>query len=82
MKTKYKIDGVWYEWYGGFGAVLISQEYRDVRVGDVRIIKSTPMYAYIVRKNIFGCRHISWSIYKTNDTVRIGDIEAFKRKLV
>lgn len=53
------INGVEYEWGGGFGSVLVSIE-RGAKVGMTRVIGNTLLHAYSVRKRWFGWRQVNW----------------------
>lgn len=76
-----KIDGVEYEWGGGFGAIIKSWE-RGIKLGDMRMIGNVPFYCYMFglkRRGVFGPPEVCWSIpspYLTTEWIR-----SFKRAL-
>lgn len=43
MEIRLNIDGRWYEWVGGFGAIIVSRE-KGVKRGDVRVIGGELFY--------------------------------------
>lgn len=57
-KLKATIDGREYQWSGGFGAVLTSQE-RGIKPGDVRMIGDVVFSAYQVSRSGW-LREVSW----------------------
>ena len=67
-----KLDGRYYEWSGGFGAILISQERRVIQ-GQVRVIQDILFYAY----NVCG-KTVWWSVIDS-DAEKIREI---KKKLL
>ncbi len=76
------LNGVEYEWSGGFGAILKSRE-RGVKVGDLRMIGEVPFYAYRVDSAgdswFWEKPEIMWTI--PNDFLTPEWIRAFKAAL-
>ena len=57
---KATIGGREYEWFGGFGSILVSYE-RGIHIGDVRIIGDTIFFCYSIEWGFWKNR-INWSI--------------------
>lgn len=53
---RFEISGQEYKWYGGFGAILLSNE-RGLKKGDVRMIMDIPFYVFLIHG-----KEVSWTI--------------------
>lgn len=68
---KFETDGRWYEWVGGFGAIIRSYE-RGPQRGDMRFIKGNLMYVSCeYRRGPFRRYEVCWSV--PDPTIKVLD---------
>ncbi len=70
----FKIDNVFYTWFGGFGAVMFSKE-RGLKHGDKRIILGYEFKVFGIERGLFKDK-ILWS---PANSVEYNWIESFKK---
>lgn len=67
---RFTIDGIEYEWTGGFGEIMSSREH-GIRTGTTRVIGTVLFYAWRVEWALFRGPKVSWSIINPDaETIR------------